>query len=98
MSLTAANAHLHHFYAMDLPELVRNLEDEALDKSRNFILTLIEKEINSLNSASDGMAKANHLVQETSSQFTTYAFLSDPASSCIRYAVLTLFAPDLFFD
>lgn len=93
MSLTAANAHLHHFYVTDLPDLVLNLEDDVLDKSRNFILTLIEKEINSLTSASDGMAKANQLVQETSSQFTTYAFLSDPASACIRFG--ELFVTDL---
>lgn len=85
MSLTAANAHLHHFYAMDLPELVKVLDDDALDKSRNFILTLIEKEMQSLSAASEGMTKANQLVETTSGLFTTYAFLADPSSACIRY-------------
>lgn len=87
MSLTAANAHLHHFYVTDLPDLVKNLEDEVLDKSRNFMIALIEKEISSLGSATDGMSKANQMVQDTSSQFTTYAFLSDPASTCIRFVL-----------
>lgn len=85
MSLTAANAHLHHFYALDLPELVKILDDEALEKSRNFILTLIDKEMQSLSAASEGMSKANQLVEATSGLFTTYAFLTDPASACIRY-------------
>ena len=90
MSLTAANAHLHHFYVMDLPDLVKNLDDDVLDKSRNFMLALIEKEIGSLSCATDGMSKANQLVQDTSSQFTTNAFLSDPPSMCIRFVIVHL--------
>lgn len=85
MSLTASNAHLNHFYANDLPELVKNLDDGVLEKSRTFIASLIEKEINSVNCLSEGMSKVSDMVNVTSGQFTTFAFLSDPASTCIRF-------------
>ena len=93
MALTAANAHLHHYYASDLPELIKCLDDEALDKTRSCIITLLEKEMNALKSATDGMATADQLVQGTSSLFTTFAFLADPASACIRSVALCTSSP-----
>lgn len=84
MSLAATNAHLHHFFTMDIPSLILHLDDDVLSKTQDFMLTLVEKETNSLRSATEGMIKANDMMQSSSHEFTNSAFLSEPNTACLR--------------
>lgn len=83
MALASTNAHLHHFYSLDLPTLMTVLDDDSLSKCRLIILTMIQKDLTSLSSLTEGVTRANSLVSATSADFTNKAFLSESASSCL---------------
>ncbi|KAI1278765.1 F-BAR and double SH3 domains protein 2 [Halotydeus destructor] len=38
LSLASANAHLNHFFTLDVPSLLKTMDDEALDKCRDLAL------------------------------------------------------------
>lgn len=93
MSLAATNAHLHRFFAFDIPALITHLDDQVLDKARNIILSLVGTDLNVLTSYREGVTKANKLVEMTSYDFTTAAFLMDPTSACLREELQIDFEP-----
>lgn len=84
MSLAATNAHLHQLFSMDVPTLILHLDDDVLSKAQEFMLTLVEKETNALRSLTEGMTKANDLMQSSSHDFTNSAFLSEANTACLR--------------
>ncbi|RWS17284.1 SH3 domain containing protein 5-like protein [Dinothrombium tinctorium] len=93
MSLVAGNAHLNHYYSIDLPNLMRQLDDDVLDKCRGFVNSLLQGEINSINIASETMEKLSQLLDATSGDITNSAFLSEPTSACLRETLQIDFEP-----
>lgn len=93
MALASTNAHLHHFYSLDLPSLMNTLDDDALTKCRLIILTMMQKDLSSLSSLNEGISKANSLVAATSTQFTNEAFISDPSNNCLDEEIQVEFEP-----
>jgi len=50
MALAAGNAHLGHYYSLDIPILMRTIDDDALDKCRGnlcFIQIFVKLQIDS---------------------------------------------------
>ena len=84
MALAGTNAHLSHFFQQDIPNLIKTLDDDVLDKCRNYLLNILSVEIKSGAELNSGVARANGLTEGTSADWTNYAFLMEPASSCIR--------------
>lgn len=84
MALASTNAHLHHLYSLDLPNLMNVLDDDALTKCRLLILTMIQRDLSSLSSLTDGISRANNLVSSTSAEFTNKAFLSETSNNCLN--------------
>ncbi|CAG2100177.1 unnamed protein product [Medioppia subpectinata] len=78
MALSAANGHLDHYYNLDLPQLMHNIDDDVLDKCRGFILSLLESELNAIQLTNQSLDNAYRLVESTSGDITNKAFLADP--------------------
>src|SRR5690242_5867877 len=93
MSLSATNAHLNHFFTLDLPNLFKAMDDEALDKCRGFILQLMQSESNSLTAYLESVEKANRMVEQSSAELTNQFFLRESASACINDTLQIDFEP-----
>ncbi|XP_054163435.1 protein nervous wreck-like [Oppia nitens] len=84
MALAAGNAHLDHYYSLDLPQLIVNIDDTVLDKCKGFMLSLLESEINAIQLTNESLDKAYRLINSSSADFTNKAFMAEQQSACLR--------------
>lgn len=60
------------------------MDDDVLDKCKDFILSVLKSDMNSVMVHFEAVKKSTSLVESTSADITNHAFLTDPASNCIR--------------
>uniref|UniRef100_T1K9U1 SH3 domain-containing protein n=1 Tax=Tetranychus urticae TaxID=32264 RepID=T1K9U1_TETUR len=93
LALVAGNAHLEHYYSIDLPNLMQFLEDDVLDKCKGFMLNLLNSETTSLANASEALTGLVTALESTSAELTDKAFLAEQASNCLRDTLQFEFEP-----
>ena len=85
MALAAGNAHLNHYYGIDLPNLLYTVDDAVLDKCRVFIQNLLQTEREMVTSWHEVIQKTTEFMDHASADHTNAVFLKDPNSASIKY-------------
>lgn len=83
MALAAGNAHLEHYYGQDLANLMLTIDDQVLDRVRNFLLAILSAENDVNGGWSEVITATIGQVEKTSADYTNTVFLRDPNSQLL---------------
>lgn len=84
MALSAANAHLQHYFNKDLHDFIHIIDDGSLDHCKLFMATVSECDINSLKDSLSNAQYWSKMINLTGSQKTNSLFLESEQSACLR--------------
>lgn len=83
MALAAGNAHLEHYYSQDLANLMLTIDDQVLDRIRNFLLAILSAENDVNGGWSEVITTTMAQVEKSSADYTNTVFLRDPNSQLL---------------